>query len=68
MKLLYKLEIKDLRVQLRIISIFNCTELRIDPLTNLTREDLPQCLGQCLDEPLTRSDVSKYWTGLVSHF
>ncbi len=41
---------------------------RIDPLTNSTREDLPQCLSQCLNKPLTRSDVKRNWTGLVSYF
>ena len=37
----------------------------IDPLTNESREDLPTCQSKCKLDPLTRTDLSRNWTGLV---
>ena len=46
-------------------SLGNATWIWIDPLTNVTRWDLPDCQRQCKNNPTTRSDLIRNWTGLV---
>ena len=36
-----------------------------DPSTNETRLDLPGCASKCALEPISRSDISRNWSGLV---
>jgi hypothetical protein len=38
----------------------------IEPSTNRSREDLPQCSRKCKVDPLNRSDLKRNWTQLVS--